>query len=54
MGRSGCFGLNLSDNSVMRGRVHGSRTMKDLVADLRFLSFPPINLFCSRSKFSKK
>ena len=29
------FGLNLSDNSVMRGRVHARRTLKGLVADLR-------------------
>ena len=28
-------GLNLSDNSVMRGRVHARRTLKGLVADLR-------------------
>ena len=27
--------LNLSDNSVMRGRVHARRTLKGLVADLR-------------------
>ena len=35
VGRSGCFSLNLSDNSVMRGRVHARRTLKGLVADLR-------------------
>ncbi len=35
VGKSGCFGLNLSDNSVMRGRVHARRTLKGLVADLR-------------------
>ena len=35
VGRSGCFCLNLSDNSVMRGRVHARRTLKGLVADLR-------------------
>ena len=29
------FRLNLSDNSVMRGRVHAKRTLKGLVADLR-------------------
>ena len=38
--RGGCrqkwvFRLNLSDNSVMRGRVHAKRTLKGLVADLR-------------------
>ena len=32
--RSGCFSLNLSDNSVMSGRVHARRTLKGLVADL--------------------
>ena len=35
VGKSGCFGLNLSDNSVMRGRVHARRTLKGLVANLR-------------------
>ena len=39
VGKSGCFGLNLSDNSVMRGRVHARRTLKGLVADLRFISY---------------
>ena len=41
MGRSGCFSLNLSDNSVMSGRVHARRTLKGLVADLNifFLCF---------------
>ena len=34
-GRSGYFYLNLSANSVMRGRVHAIRTLKGLVADLR-------------------
>ena len=29
------FGLNLSDNSVMRGRLDARRTLKDFVADLR-------------------
>ena len=29
------FGLNLSDNSVMRGRLDAIRTLKGLVADLR-------------------
>ena len=37
VGKSGCFGLNLSDNSVMRGRVHARRTLKGLVADLRVI-----------------
>ncbi|MBS6911701.1 MAG: hypothetical protein KH188_03780, partial [Prevotella sp.] len=34
----GCISLNLSDNSVMRGRVHARRTLKGLVADLRLTS----------------
>ena len=37
VGRSACFSLNLSDNSVMRGRVHARRTLKGLVADLRVI-----------------
>ena len=37
VGRSGYFSLNLSNNSVMRERVHVNRTMKDLVADLRLM-----------------
>ncbi len=39
VGRSGYFSLNLSANSVMRGRLDARRTLKSLVADLRFLSF---------------
>ena len=39
VGKSGCFGLNLSDNSVMRGRVHARRTLKGLVADLRVINY---------------
>ena len=39
VGKSGCFGLNLSDNSVMRGRVHARRTLNGLVADLRVINF---------------
>ena len=35
VGRSGCFSLNLSGNSVMRGRVHTRRMLKGLVANLR-------------------
>ena len=38
VGRSGYFSLNLSANSVMRGRLDARRTLKSLVADLR-LSF---------------
>ena len=39
VGKSGCFGLNLSDNSVMRERLHARRTLKGLVADLRGINF---------------
>ena len=39
VGRSGYFSLNLSANSVMRGRLDARRTLKSLVADLRFPSF---------------
>ena len=38
VGRSGYFSLNLSANSVMRGRLDARRTLKSLVADLRGLS----------------
>ena len=37
VGRSGYFSLNLSANSVMRGRLDARRTLKSLVADLRQL-----------------
>ena len=36
-GYSGCFSLNLSDNSVMRERVSARRTLKGLVVDLRII-----------------
>lgn len=39
VGRSGYFSLNLSANSVMRGRLDARRTLKSLVADLRFLLY---------------
>ena len=42
VGRSGYFSLNLSANSVMRGRLDARRTLKSLVADLRCTSFQPI------------
>ena len=44
VGRSGYFSLNLSANSVMRGRLDARRTLKSLVADLRFdgNNFDPI------------
>ena len=38
VGRSGYFSLNLSANSVMRGRLDARRTLKSLVADLRYKS----------------
>ena len=38
VGRSGYFSLNLSANSVMRGRLDARRTLKSLVADLRISS----------------
>ena len=37
VGRSGYFSLNLSANSVMRGRLDARRTLKSLVADLRYM-----------------
>lgn len=43
VGRSGYFSLNLSANSVMRGRLDARRTLKSLVADLR------VNLLTKRS-----
>ena len=39
VGRSGYFSLNLSANSVMRGRLDARRTLKSLVADLREIVF---------------
>ena len=39
VGRSGYFSLNLSANSVMRGRLDARRTLKSLVADLRIEYF---------------
>ena len=41
VGRSGYFSLNLSANSVMRGRLDARRTLKSLVADLRPFYFSP-------------
>ncbi len=53
VGRSGYFSLNLSANSVMRGRLDARRTLKSLVADLRLMGllFAPIisvfaRMFC--------
>ena len=41
VGRSGYFSLNLSANSVMRGRLDARRTLKSLVADLRYRYYSP-------------
>ena len=41
VGRSGYFSLNLSANSVMRGRLDARRTLKSLVADLRLSKTAP-------------
>jgi len=45
VGRSGYFSLNLSANSVMRGRLDARRTLKSLVADLRNNTFLPECIF---------
>ena len=42
VGRSGYFSLNLSANSVMRGCLDARRTLKSLVADLRFIDLSTI------------
>ena len=42
VGRSGYFSLNLSANSVMRGRLDARRTLKSLVADLRHINISSI------------
>ncbi len=44
VGRSGYFSLNLSANSVMRGRLDARRTLKSLVADLRY-TWQDIHIF---------
>ena len=44
VGRSGYFSLNLSANSVMRGRLDARRTLKSLVADLRPISLQIPNI----------
>ena len=52
VGRSGYFSLNLSANSVMRGRLDARRTLKSLVADLRLFRFYDENsLFRSRTSW---
>ena len=47
VGRSGYFSLNLSANSVMRGRLDARRTLKSLDAELRSSK---IRSQCSKSK----
>lgn len=48
VGRSGYFSLNLSANSVMRGRLDARRTLKSLVADLRRLGlFSKYSYLCT-------
>ena len=55
VGRSGYFSLNLSANSVMRGRLDARRTLKSLVADLRlFFYFSSKNLFIKKTVPDKK
>ena len=51
VGRSGYFSLNLSANSVMRGRLDARRTLKSLVADLRLVRecIISIRLICYRT-----
>ena len=50
VGRSGYFSLNLSANSVMRGRLDARRTLKSLVADLRHIYiFSPHSIICPPS-----
>ena len=49
VGRSGYFSLNLSANSVMRGRLDARRTLKSLVADLRIY-----RTGCFATKFTKE
>lgn len=49
VGRSGYFSLNLSANSVMRGRLDARRTLKSLVADLRIINFKLYIRYCNQS-----
>ena len=52
VGRSGYFSLNLSANSVMRGRLDARRTLKSLVADLRNYRIPnELSLLTSQSLY---
>ena len=49
VGRSGYFSLNLSANSVMRGRLDARRTLKSLVADLRSTNL--ITVFSKKHRY---
>ena len=55
VGRSGYFSLNLSANSVMRGRLDARRTLKSLVADLRLkdLSARLAKIECNQPEVAK-
>ena len=53
VGRSGYFSLNLSANSVMRGRLDARRTLKSLVADLRYIFFSNRTKFHPSNKYCK-
>ena len=46
VGRRWYFSLNLSANSVMRGRLDARRTLKSLVADLRNIKNLFIRISC--------
>ncbi len=52
VGRSGYFSLNLSANSVMRGRLDARRTLKSLVADLRYNIFYMVHIRGSQCRCS--
>ena len=54
VGRSGYFSLNLSANSVMRGRLDARRTLKSLVADLRIISLSANSCLSASSTFLPK
>ena len=54
VGRSGYFSLNLSANSVMRGRLDARRTLKSLVADLRNKRFMFNNSFLKKFFISRR
>ena len=53
VGRSGYFSLNLSANSVMRGRLDARRTLKSLVADLRDFFDSREYMAASKSMYDK-